>query len=287
MTTLSKSVEYVCAAIENGVVSPIVVGINGPQGSGKTYLAEHLRAEIVQRYPRIGCVSFSIDDFYLTHAQQKQLTHRARLDHNRLWQGRGLPGTHDVRLCTDFLTKLRNGETDGATVPVYDKSAHAGEGDRVAAVAIGESRVDLVIVEGWFNGYMPLDDDQLRLHYLAATGTDDNQVLCRHRLYHIKAINECLNEYVNIWKCFTHFIFIDSDYHNVYQWRLEQEHTLIKKTGLGMTDDQVVLFVQRYMPMYELYYSALCTNGYKGVPNMRLRVSAARELVDSQTWNML
>lgn len=287
MTALSKSVEYVCAAIENGGVSPIIVGINGPQGSGKTYLAEKLRAAIAQRYPQIDSVSFSIDDFYLTHAEQKQLTYRARLDHNKLWQGRGLPGTHDVRLCTDLLTRLCNGETDGATVPVYDKSAHAGEGDRVASVAIGVSRVDLVIVEGWFNGYTPLDEDQLRLHYLAATGAGDKQALCRHRLYHIEAINKCLNEYVSIWNCFTHFIFIDSDYHNVYKWRLEQEHALIKKTGQGMTDDDVVQFVQRYMPMYELYYNALCTNGYKGVPNMRLRVSAARELVGYETWNML
>lgn len=45
----------------------------------------------------------------------------------------------------------------------------------------------------------------------------------------------------------------------VYTWRLEQEQALWESRGAGMTDSQVVEFVDGYYPSYELYTARLRT----------------------------
>lgn len=57
---------------------------------------------------------------------------------------------------------------------------------------------------------------------------------------------------------FDFFIHIDTDdLRNVYDWRLQQEHKMIESKGSGMTDEQVMAFVDGYMPTYEIYLERL------------------------------
>ena len=43
-------------------------------------------------------------------------------------------------------------------------------------------------------------------------------------------------------------------YDFVYTWRLQQEHHMkAENGGKGMTDDEVEAFVDRYMPVYEVF----------------------------------
>ena len=80
-----------------------------------------------------------------------------KYNQNPYWQGRGLPGTHDMRLGKEVLTDLIYGSSDGNTVwvPQYDKAAFDGEGDRLAMKDYKkiDDKIDLVIVEGWMLGY--------------------------------------------------------------------------------------------------------------------------------------
>ena len=55
----------------------------------------------------------SIDDFYLTHKDQEALNDQ--FDDNDLLQGRGLPGTHDMKLLGDCLRAILHGENPMAT----------------------------------------------------------------------------------------------------------------------------------------------------------------------------
>ena len=78
------------------------VGISAPQGCGKTTLVTEL--EKLLGHEGLPCAVVSVDDFYLTHADQTSLaqTHQD----NWLLQGRGHAGTHDVALGTKTLQGL-------------------------------------------------------------------------------------------------------------------------------------------------------------------------------------
>ncbi|EDK47128.1 hypothetical protein LELG_05309 [Lodderomyces elongisporus NRRL YB-4239] len=285
-TTLTASVDFISQAINNhnfpNASIPLLAGVSGPQGSGKSYLTEHLTLELQRKFPQLNIIQFSIDDFYLKRAEQAKITEQALKDNNILLQGRGLPGTHDLLLLnqvlTDLVTNYNNGKWEPVQIPVYDKSAYGGLGDRVSSDQFQtiNSPADVIICEGWFNGYLPWDDNQIRLRYLMSP---PDSIVQRHKLYQIQDMNTKLLEYVPIWNKFQFFIIIKTNpIENVYKWRLQQEHHLISTKGIGMTDEQVYRFVDRYMPIYKLYYQRLCEDGLSTAECLVLTIDSSRNL---------
>jgi len=60
------------------------------------------------------------------------------------------------------------------------------------------------------------------------------------------------------------FIHIDAeDPLYVYDWRLEPERAMRESKGTGMSDEQVIKFVDGYFPAYELFTEVL-RNGIFG-----------------------
>ena len=47
---------------------PLILGLNGPQGAGKTTLARSLISRL--KLEQVNALSISIDDFYLTRTEQ-------------------------------------------------------------------------------------------------------------------------------------------------------------------------------------------------------------------------
>ncbi|KAK6461252.1 P-loop containing nucleoside triphosphate hydrolase protein [Scheffersomyces coipomensis] len=282
MTSLSISIDFLKSTIDDYDFKerPLIVGLSGPQGSGKSYLAEHLLSNLKTLYPHLNIVQFSMDDLYLTHEEQSQLNEvaKTKLLNNGLLQGRGLPGTHDIALGLQIFQQLIESKSNGSRhlpvkIPLYDKSAFHGEGDRydISKWQVIEKPIDIILFEGWFNGFEPLDSDQLKLSYFTS---DPSEILQRHKLFHLEEINQTLKDYSKVWRLFDKFIFINtSNIDNVYTWRIQQEHALIKATGKGMSDDKVVKFVDRYMPMYKLYYDRMCDAGAVKAPNSNLKLS--------------
>lgn len=82
---------------------PMVLGISAPQGCGKSTLVECL----FEVFGKMGkrAASVSIDDFYLTHADQNQLAEKH--SDNPLLQCRGNALTHEVSLGNDTLQQLK------------------------------------------------------------------------------------------------------------------------------------------------------------------------------------
>ena len=76
---------------------PLIIGINGAQGSGKTTLAALMVSLFAQH--GLKAVSLSIDDFYCTRAERFQLADKV----NPLLRSRGVPGTHDIALAVDVV----------------------------------------------------------------------------------------------------------------------------------------------------------------------------------------
>jgi D-glycerate 3-kinase len=129
---------------------PLVVGINGAQGSGKTTLCKFLEVLLAER--RLEAVTLSLDDLYLSRAERAE----ASADHHPLFATRGVPGTHDVERGIAILDRLMAGKP--AEVPIFDKA----QDEPTAETRHVEGPVDVVLFEGWCVGAAPQAAAELR-----------------------------------------------------------------------------------------------------------------------------
>ncbi|KKA26140.1 hypothetical protein TD95_005471 [Thielaviopsis punctulata] len=262
---------------------PLIVGINGLQGIGKTTLVTALSTALSAA--AIPHATFSVDDFYLPRAAQAALA--ANFPANPLLQHRGEPGTHAVPLLRRVLDDLRARRP--TRVPRYDKAAFGGRGDRLpedqwtSVNRPGEEPVRVVLFEGWCVGFTAASDEEAaERHRDTSTRT-----LCKHRLQDLLQINSFLKEYDAVTGCLDAFIHLDAKETTwVYDWRLEQERELRAARGTGMTDEEVIRFVDGYYPAYELYLPKLA-NGYLPTDgtqrNLRIVVDKHRSVLDVTT----
>src|SRR5271169_6403501 len=134
--------------------TPLVLGISGPQGSGKTTLVNHLEKQLSSPPFSLRVVSFSIDDIYLPHDELLALGQNN--PDNKLLQHRGEPGTHDTALGIETLERLLAGKE--TPIPSYDKSKFDGHGDRVPSSEwrIAEPPFDVILFEGWCVGFQAI-----------------------------------------------------------------------------------------------------------------------------------
>lgn len=231
----------VCAWVERVVrgralPTAAVVGVNGPQGAGKSTLVDALARLLGARGLR--AVAVSVDDFYLTHPEQRALAERH--PGNPSMEFRGYPGTHDLALGTAVLDALRRG-SGVAEVPVYDKGAHDGRGDRLPRERWRrvEGPVDLVLLEGWMLGFTPVADGAVAPE-------------------HLRPANEALKGYAE-WHsrldAMVHLDMASPEY--VVGWRVDAERARRRSEGKGLTDDEARDYVERFLPAYALWVPGL------------------------------
>ncbi|KAK9915446.1 hypothetical protein WJX75_009273 [Coccomyxa subellipsoidea] len=231
---------------ENGTQQPLVIGMQAPQGCGKTTLVDVLG--MLFSHVGIRAASVSIDDFYLTFADQLQLgkVHAK----NRLLQVRGNAGTHDLQLGTDTLKALKSctSKDSQVAVPRYDKSQNGGRGDRAdpSTWPNVQGPLDVILFEGWMLGFKP------------RPRTDVEEIDAD-----LVSINEKLKEYEAAWDAWVDawLVVKVGTPQWVYQWRLQAEHAMLAAGRPGMSDDQVADFVDRYMPAYKAYLPGMYAEG--------------------------
>ncbi|GJC77900.1 putative kinase mug58 [Colletotrichum liriopes] len=252
---------------------PFMIGLNGVQGVGKTTLVKAL-AETLTKLGHATLV-FSIDDLYLKHEDQVALA-RSHPD-NLLVQQRGEPGTHDMQLAQAFFDSITSGKP--TKVPSYDKAAFSGQGDRLpesqwAEVnSPGQPKVQVVIFEGWCVGFRALSESDVEANWKAPSRT-----LQQHKLEHLLLVNERLKGYDTMTDLLDVFIHIDAeDTQYVYDWRLQQEAALRQARGTGMTDEQVVKFVNGYYPAYELFSDNVRRGILSNSPGRQMRLVVGKD----------
>lgn len=128
---------------------PVVVGINGAQGSGKTTLCKFLEVLLVEHNQRAA--TLSIDDLYLTRAERERLAR----DVHPLLATRGVPGTHDPALGLAVIEDFRAGRD--LELPRFDKSVD----DRRSAPDRVKGPLQVLLFEGWCLGAAPQADSAL------------------------------------------------------------------------------------------------------------------------------
>lgn len=138
------------AAEHRQIHYPVVVGLNGAQGSGKTTLAS-LIGLALDKFSGKKAAILSLDEFYLPKSARQDL---ARTVHP-LCATRGVPGTHDCHLLLQVMSRLL--VADGASKTVIPRFSKLAD-DRVdpADWAVFEGRPDVILFEGWCVG-LPAD----------------------------------------------------------------------------------------------------------------------------------
>ncbi|KAK3010870.1 hypothetical protein RJ639_012088 [Escallonia herrerae] len=230
-------------------IPPLVIGFSAPQGCGKTTLVFAL--DYLFRVIGRKCATISIDDFYLTAEEQAKL--REKYPGNALLELRGNAGSHDLSLSVETLTALGKLSKEGMKMklPRYDKSAYSGRGDRADPPTWPEVEGPLAVVlfEGWMLGFKPLPVEDVK--------AVDPQ---------LEIVNKYLEAYYDAWDKFVQawIVIKIKDPQCVYQWRLQAEIAMRADGKPGMTDDEIMDFVSRYLPAYNAYLPTLYSEGPKG-----------------------
>ncbi|MCJ1459475.1 hypothetical protein MMC28_009854 [Mycoblastus sanguinarius] len=99
-----------------------------------------------------------------------------------------------------------------------------------------------------------------------------------NKLEDVEYVNEALKDYDQLTNELDALIHIDAtDEHFVYSWRLQQEAVLRKTRGAGMTDEQVINFVDGYYPAYELFTDSLRAGAFSGEEGRQLRIVVGKD----------
>jgi D-glycerate 3-kinase len=219
---------------------PFVLGIQGPQGCGKSTLASALVHALGDAGLR--SVALSIDDFYLT--REEQLALAARHPGNRYLEHRGYPGTHDVLLGSTTLTRLRAlGPGEEARVPSYDKSAHEGRGDRAPASSFRAvvGPLDLVVVEGWMLGFSP-------------AARAPGEVLDAD----LRDADAYLGAYAAWTSELDALLHLDvASLESIVAFRVDAERARRARGEPSLSDEDARDYIERFLPAYRLYVPAL------------------------------
>lgn len=230
---------------QKGAGRPVLVGMNGSQGSGKSTACDYL-CELMEAERGVRVAVLSLDDFYLTRSQRERLAETI----HPLFATRGVPGTHDMALLGSTLDGLL-GHAGGDTVsiPRFDKALDdrhpPAAWDRVAA------GVDLVLLEGWCLGARPQSGEALAAPVNALERDKDPDG--RWRGY----VNEVIaRDFLPLYRRVHRWVmFRAPSFECIYRWRLEQEEKLAARNPGGssriMSSEQVACFVQYYQRLTE------------------------------------
>lgn len=123
-----------------------LIGLNGPVGAGKSTLGRQL--ETLAPHFGLRLMVASIDDLYLGWPERGE-----RLAGNPFGVSRVPPGSHDLPLLLEALTRWRQG--GNLRLPRFDKTLAGGEGDRAGW---RDEACDALVLEGWLMGCRPLSE---------------------------------------------------------------------------------------------------------------------------------
>jgi D-glycerate 3-kinase len=219
---------------------PLVVGVQAPQGAGKTTLVAHV-VDLLAAFA-VRAAAVSIDDFYLTRDQQVALAAAHR--DNPYLEHRGYPGTHDIELGVTTIAALRALESGSrsqmARIPVYDKSRHGGRGDRLPESdwRIVQGPLDIVFVEGWMLGYSPVAESALPDRRLAP---------CNAALHAYARWHDAIDAWV---------VLRAIDATSVLRWRVQAEEAMRAAGRPGLDRAAIEDYIRRFLPAYQLYGGA-------------------------------
>ena len=150
--TIYEPVAAWLAALQRREARPLVIGVNGAQGSGKSTFCALLAPLLSEVY---GLHGGSCPSTTCTRRGRRAMKLAKRI--HPLCAVRGVPGTHDVPMTHDLLDRLTEGVHQASVaIPRFDKAAD----DRSPPDAwdVVDGPVDVILFEGWCVGCSSLPE---------------------------------------------------------------------------------------------------------------------------------
>ena len=224
---------------------PLIVGIQGSQGSGKSTSAAFLKLLLESEFSL--CVEIcSIDDFYMSRNERQTLAQNI----HPLLQTRGVPGTHHTDLIAQQFKRFKSRKTH--TLPQLDKSTDDPKPENEWLTT--HDSADILIFEGWCVGLKPQTSEKLAIASNELEQSEDSNGEWR------SYVNKKLaKEYAEIFSQLDELIVLQApSFDCVYEWRQLQENKLIaslktqqKSTDLTLGPEQIKRFIQHYQRLTE------------------------------------
>ena len=219
---------------------PLIIGLAGGQGSGKTTISSILKL-ILQKYFKLNVFKISIDDFYKTRKDRKLLSKNK----HSLLMTRGVPGTHDIDLILQFFKKVKSKDFRYLVVPKFNKAID----DRYKKSLWYKlrSKPDVIIFEGWCVGAKAQTNKQLKKPINSLERVYDQSIKWRS---HVN--NQLKTKYNILFKQLDELLYLKAKNFNLLRnWRLKQERKLCvqtksKKKLKIMSSGDVINFMQTY-----------------------------------------
>lgn len=220
---------------------PIVAGLCGSQGSGKSTMGLFLKALLEARGLKTAILS--LDDLYLTLPERERLGREV----NPLLRTRGVPGTHDVGLGLALIDVLSDGPAE-VSMPRFDKAedtrAPADAWPRLA------SPVDVILFEGWCVGAIAQDEAALAQPVNALERDEDADGAWR------RYVNDQLKGgYAALFGRIDILAMLQApSFDVVYGWRSLQEQKLadkVRREGLAGARVMDAQQIRRFLMFYQ------------------------------------
>ncbi len=219
---------------------PYFVGLAGGQGTGKTTISSLIRI-ILTKYFKLNVFRISIDDFYKTRKERKNLSKRV---HSMLIT-RGVPGTHDIDMMLNFFKKAKSNKFKRLKLPTFNKAID----DRFNKKYWYDlkERPDVIIFEGWCVGAKSEKNSSLKITINSMEKAKDQKQIWR------KYVNDQLkSKYKKLYSQLNCLIYLKAKNFSLLQkWRLKQERKLWVKSKVKsnlkiMSRGDVINFMQTY-----------------------------------------
>ena len=208
-----------------------VVGVAGPQGSGKTTLVAAYAAA------HRDAAHFSLDDVYLPASYRRLIAQSV----HPLFATRGPPGTHNLLQLNETLDELLEAK-DGAQMflPAFDKVTDNPLPS--ARLPVFRGKPSVVLVDGWCLGALPQSDAELAAPVNALEAEQDKDAVWR------KEINANLaGAYQLTFGRLDAIIALQAPSFAIIQdWRCEQEAGLLGRDLAPADRERIARFIQHF-----------------------------------------
>lgn len=208
-----------------------VIGVAGPQGSGKTTLV------MAHADANAGVAHFSLDDVYLPRSYRKLIADSV----HPLFATRGPPGTHNLMQLSETLDDLQETSPVSSTeLPAFDKVTDNPMPQSRRPVFRG--RPSAILVDGWCIGALPQMPEALTAPVNKLETEEDAEAVWRTE------VNANLSGgYQDAFARLDAVLYLRApSFDVIHAWRCQQEEGLL---GGPLTDAdraRIARFIQHY-----------------------------------------